>query len=105
MVGSAVAHSGIALTDVRLLNQTRPGAPRMGTPVSALAQFVPGPQLNGCSANRTLSITGGANTCRRQPVVAATELTRMPTRRSRGRFRESGKDTFLLINQHPLAAD
>lgn len=106
MVGSAVAHSGMALSDVRLLNQDPPvGASALvNHHVAALAQFVPWPQLMVFRGQGRLLYDGGANNVPTFHAVVARQNYAQAHPEVMRAFLESVKDTSDYINQHPLAA-
>jgi NitT/TauT family transport system substrate-binding protein len=106
MVGSAVAHSGMAVADVRLLNQDPPvGASALvNNQVAALAQFVPWPQLMVFRKQGRLLYDGGANDVPTFHAVVARQSYGQAHPEVMRAFLESVKDTSDYINRHPLAA-
>jgi NitT/TauT family transport system substrate-binding protein len=106
MVGSAVAHSGMHLSDVRLLNQDPPvGASALvNNQVAALAQFVPWPQLMVFRKQGRLLYDGGTNNVPTFHAVVARQSYAQAHPEVMRAFLESVKDTSDYINEHPLAA-
>jgi NitT/TauT family transport system substrate-binding protein len=106
MVSSAVAHSGMGLSDVRLLNQDPPvGASALvNNQVAALAQFVPWPQLMVFRKQGRLLYDGGSNNVPTFHAVLARQSYAHEHPEVMRAFLESVKDTSDYINEHPLAA-
>jgi NitT/TauT family transport system substrate-binding protein len=106
MVGTAVAHSGMHLSDVRLLNQDPPvGASALvSNQVAALAQFVPWPQLMVFRKQGRLLYDGGTNNVPTFHAVVARQSYAQAHPEVMRAFLESVKGTSDYINEHPLAA-
>jgi NitT/TauT family transport system substrate-binding protein len=106
MVASAVGHSGMSLSDVRLLNQDPPvGASALvNNQVAALAQFVPWPQLMVFRKEGRLLYDGGGNNVPTFHAVVARQSYAKVHPEVMQAFLESVKDTSDYLNTHPLAA-